>query len=151
MADFDIPIQNAPLPVITRSPSERLSLATPERITLAMLINACTAFASGCHQGARTSGLRFLAENSHRMPKSQKGWYIYHRYKKNKMMIGGLQAGVKRTLQWSIWPGVFLGTEAMLDDLRGGTSKDFFSTTVAGVVTGGIYSLLSKSPSKRMD
>ena len=49
-----------------------------------------------------------------------------------------------RMLKWSIWPAIFLETESMLDDARGGNSKDMGSTIVAGVVTGGIYSLTCK-------
>jgi hypothetical protein len=142
----NVPPESEPrVEVSLRSPQDRLSLPTPFRILLVTFLNASFAFTTGFTDGSRRAGLQFLAENSHRMPKSEKAWFIYHRYKSNYQIANGLQAGLTRMGRWSLWPAVFLGTESMLDDFRGGDSLDLGSTVVAGVMTGGIYSIFSKS------
>ncbi|TFY83935.1 hypothetical protein EWM64_g51 [Hericium alpestre] len=46
--------------------------------------------AIGLVRGSRAAGLRFLAENAHRPPKTVKGWYFYNKTKNYKMILAGL-------------------------------------------------------------
>jgi hypothetical protein len=124
--------------------SERLSMPPWTRITITTLFNATAALGTGFYASSHAAGLQFLAENSHRMPKSEKGWFIYQRYKTNYKIVRGVQGGVRRIAMWAPIPIVFLWTESMVDEVRGGESKDLASTVVAGVVTGGLFSLFSR-------
>ena len=45
-------------------------------------------------RGARMEGMRFLAENAHRPPRTIRGWYLYSKTKNYRMLLAGLrQAG----------------------------------------------------------
>ncbi|KAI0032049.1 hypothetical protein K488DRAFT_50811 [Vararia minispora EC-137] len=50
----------------------------------------------GGMRGARLAGMRFLAENAHRPPRTVRGWYLYNKSKNYKMVLAGLrEAGVQ--------------------------------------------------------
>ena len=87
------------------------------------------------------AGMVFRAENAHRFPTSQKGWYLYHKSKNYHAMLGGLKDGLKMTRKLSFLAGSFFCTEAAVDGVRG--NKDFASTAVAGCVVAGGFSALS--------
>lgn len=44
-------------------------------------------------RGSRAAGLRFLAENAHRPPRTVQGWYFYNKTKNYRMMLAGLRDG----------------------------------------------------------
>ncbi|KAF7301471.1 Non-specific serine/threonine protein kinase [Mycena indigotica] len=45
----------------------------------------------GLNRGAKLASLRFLAENAHRTPTTQKGWYYYHKTKNYRVILGALR------------------------------------------------------------
>ncbi|KAI0320694.1 hypothetical protein OF83DRAFT_1052629 [Amylostereum chailletii] len=47
--------------------------------------------AIGGVRGSREAGMRFLAENAHRPPKTVQGWYFYWKTKNYRMILGGLR------------------------------------------------------------
>ena len=47
--------------------------------------------AIGIVRGSRAAGLRFLAENAHRPPRTMEGWYFYYKTKNYRMMLAGLR------------------------------------------------------------
>ncbi|KAJ7283854.1 hypothetical protein C8J57DRAFT_956575, partial [Mycena rebaudengoi] len=49
----------------------------------------------GVNRGARLASMRFLAENAHRMPTTQQGWYYYHKTKNYRVMLGGLRGAAR--------------------------------------------------------
>lgn len=87
------------------------------------------------------AGMVFRAENAHRFPTSQKGWYLYHKTKNYHAILGGLKDGLKMTRKLSFLAGFFFGAEAVVDTARG--NKDFASTAVAGSVVAAGFSALS--------
>ncbi|BFZ59739.1 hypothetical protein YB2330_000755 [Saitoella coloradoensis] len=97
-------------------------------------------FLMGMYTGGKKTALQYLAENSHRLPKTQQGWYFYHKTKNYKVMLGGIQAGVKAAARVSGWTATYVLTEAGIDYVRGGR-KDFLATTGAAVSTIGFLSL----------
>ncbi|KAF7352990.1 Non-specific serine/threonine protein kinase [Mycena venus] len=50
----------------------------------------------GLNRGGRLASLRFLAENAHRTPTTQKGWYYYHKTKNYRIFLGGATGGRAR-------------------------------------------------------
>lgn len=87
------------------------------------------------------AGMRFRAENSHRFPTSQTGWYLYHKSKNYHVMLGGIKEGIKMGLKVGVWAGSFFVIENYVDGQRG--TKDFVSTAVAGLGVAGSFSLWS--------
>ncbi|KAJ7047595.1 hypothetical protein C8F04DRAFT_937026 [Mycena alexandri] len=49
----------------------------------------------GVNRGARLASLRFLAENAHRTPTTQKGWYYYHKTKNYRVILGALRGAAR--------------------------------------------------------
>ena len=122
--------------------AERLSTPAPLRITYGVLAAGFTGMFLGLSHGSKLAGLRFRAENAHRFPTSQKGWYLYHKSKNYHAMLGGLKDGVRMAGKLSFWAGSFFYVETMVDTARGG-NKDFASTTIASLVVAGGFSAWS--------
>ena len=96
----------------------------------------------GLSHGSKLAGMRFRAENAHRFPTTQKGWYLYHKSKNYHAMLGGLKDGGKMAVKLSFWAGSFFCAEIAVDNARGGV-KDFASTTIAGLGIAGLFSAWS--------
>ncbi|MCJ1398592.1 hypothetical protein MMC11_001792 [Xylographa trunciseda] len=91
----------------------------------------------GVSHGSQTAGLRFRAENAHRLPTSSTGWYLYHKSKNYHMMFGAIKEGLKMGSKVGFWVGGFFAVEEAIDRARG--RVDFLSTVVAGLsVAGGL-------------
>jgi hypothetical protein len=89
----------------------------------------------GVNRGGRLASLRFLAENAHRTPTTQKGWYLYHKTKNYRVVLGALRGAVRdggylgaATLGW-------VGLEEGLKKLGWGR----VAMSGAGVGMGGIF------------
>lgn len=142
--------------------SERLSLPFPLRLPLATSIAALSGLTLGLAHGSQERGLRFRAENAHRLPNSQVGWYLYHKSKNYHVALGGIQEGCKMALKQGFWVGAFFGMEEAVDRarfaarrrwvrLRGRgdvgdvvASRDFCSSVLAGLGTAGGFSAWSR-------
>lgn len=124
---------------------ERLSLAPTARIVFASSLAFVTGSALGISHGAQMAALRFRAENSHRLPTSQRGWYLYHKTKNYYVMRDALREGMKMGTKLSFWVGAFFLVEEAVDQLRW-LHKDFLSTTVAGLSIAGAFSWWSQLP-----
>jgi hypothetical protein len=92
--------------------------------------------------GGRRAALIFTAENAHRTPKSQKGWYFYHKTKNYRIMYGGLVEGVRYGARMAGWVAMFCVFEDAVDRLRG--RVDAGATVCAGLGTAGAFSLWSE-------
>ena len=124
--------------------NERLSLPRSVRVTGGVGL-ACLAGASlGFSHGGTIAGMRFRAENAHRFPSSQAGWYLYHKSKNYNVVVGSVKEGLKMGLKVAVWTGGFLGIEEFVDENRG--TKDFVSSAFAGLGVGAAFSLWSKRP-----
>jgi len=100
-------------------PNERLSLPFILREPLCILIGSGAGFLLGAAHGGTYSGLVFRAENAHRLPTSQVGWYLYHKSKNYHVMLGGIKEGVRMGARIGLWTGTFFWIEEAVDRLRG--------------------------------
>ena len=96
----------------------------------------------GITHGGQTAGLRFRAENAHRLPSSSTGWYLYHKSKNYNMALGGVKEGFKMGAKLSFWVGAFFTMEEVIDRTWG--KQDFRSTTAAGWIFAGGFSAWCK-------
>ena len=164
-----------PLTTISTTTTNRLSLPFPLRLPLLLTFSAFTGMCLGLTHGSQESGLRFRAENSHRLPHSQTGWYLYHKSKNYHMMLGGIQEGFKMSGRLAVWTGVFVVGEELVDRGRGRVvrvwrgvrddgsgrdgggedvdvavtpagNRDFVSTLLAGIGTAGAFSVWNGFP-----
>lgn len=88
------------------------------------------------------AGLRYRAENAHRLPNTSTGWYLYHKSKNYHVILGGVKGGLKMGSKVASLAGGFFMIEAALDGLRGG--QDFVSSLAAGLGIAGGFSIWSK-------
>lgn len=175
---IDVPPETSPPPnPTTLRPAappcpDRLGMSFDRRL----LLSTFTAFTCGSILGytttARLAALRFRAENAHRLPISQPGWYLYHKSKSYYKMRHGIVAGLRSGGYIAAWSIVFFVVEESMDVFRGtwragrtlgemegidelsvermevGVEKcrDFVSSAVAGMVTGGLWSAWNAFP-----
>lgn len=123
--------------------SSRLSMPFRERLILSECGAAIGGFALGATQGGLVAGLRFRAENAHRLPETTTGWYFYHRSKNYNAMFGGIKEGLRLGGRTCVWVSAYVLAEEAVDQLRGG-SRDFVSSVVASLALAGFVSAWSK-------
>lgn len=121
----------------------RLSLPPRNRILLAAVAAGITGAGLGMFHGANMTGLRFRAENAHRLPTSQQGWFLYHKSKNYAVMVGGTKEARRMGSKLAAWTALFLVIEELVDRSR--ERRDALSTICAGLTTAGAFSLYSKS------
>ncbi|KAJ4352027.1 uncharacterized protein N0V89_007373 [Didymosphaeria variabile] len=181
-AQLDSDSAQSPNDAITSESSTARPLATlsPERLGMPfdrrLLLATFTSFSCGSMLGylntSRLASLRFRAENAHRLPISQPGWYLYHKSKNYYKLKHGITAGLRSGVFLAAWTSIFFVVEESLDVFRGTwragrtigemegvseldidkvntgveKSRDFLSSVVAGMVTGGLWSAWNKFP-----
>jgi hypothetical protein len=121
----------------------RFSLPFGMRLPLATSLSFVAGMTLGLSHGSQTAGLRFRAENAHRLPTNPTGWYLYHKSKNYQMAWGGIKEGFKMGAKVSFWTAGFFGIEEMFDRYRG--TKDFINTVIASLSVAGGFSLWSNS------
>ncbi len=139
---------DAPPPLSAPTSPHRLSIPFSVRLPVAGGVGFVSGMALGVSHGSQLAGLRFRAENAHRLPQSPTGWYLYHKSKNYHVMLGGIKEAFKMGGKVSIWVAGFFTVEEAVDRVRGG-KRDFFSTVVAGLGVAGGFSLWSKSLKRR--
>ncbi|KAJ7068061.1 hypothetical protein C8F01DRAFT_1116699 [Mycena amicta] len=91
----------------------------------------------GINRGARLASLRFLAENAHRPPTTQKGWYYYHKTKNYRVMLGGLRGGARDGGYLGLVSVGWVGIEAGLEQMGwGGVAMTGAGVGTAGIICG---------------
>jgi hypothetical protein len=123
--------------------NSRFSLPFEFRLPLATSLSFIAGMALGLSHGSQTAGLRFRAENAHRLPQTPTGWYLYHKSKNYRMALGGVKEGLKMGPKISVWTAGFFCIEEMFDRYRG--TKDFINTIIASLSVAGAFSLWSMS------
>ena len=121
----------------------RLSIPFKYRLPATTIGGSAVGLLLGISHGSRVTGLRFRAENAHRLPSSSTGWYLYHKSKNYHMALGGVKEGLKMGAKMSFWVGTFFTIEEAIDGFSG--KRDFMSTTAAGLTVAGGFSAWSKS------
>jgi hypothetical protein len=122
--------------------NSRFSLPFHSRLPLATTMSFLVGMGLGVSHGSRETGLRFRAENAHRLPSTPTGWYLYHKSKNYQMAYGGIMEGLKMGAKVSIWTAGFFSIEEMFDRYRG--TKDFINTVIASLSVAGAFSVWSK-------
>jgi hypothetical protein len=128
----------------------RFSMPFGVRLPVATSLSFLVGMSLGLSHGSQVAGLRFRAENAHRLPTSPTGWYLYHKSKNYHMAFGGVKEGFKMGAKVSVWTAGFFYIEDMFDRYRG--TKDFINTVIASLSVAGAFSLWStRIPSYSQD
>ena len=138
-------------PGITGYANERLSIPLLLRAPLLLATSFTAGFSLGAVHGGSIAAYRYRAENAHRLPTTQTGWYLYQKSKNYHSIIGGVTEGVKLGGILCAWATIFMCCEEAVDNLRGRLfakgdddfaygQRDSASTVVAAMSTAGIYS-----------
>ena len=136
---------------ITGHPNERLSIPFILRAPLLLCSSAVVGFSLGAAHGGSIAAYRYRAENAHRLPTTQTGWYLYHKSKNYHSILGGVKEGVKLGGVLCGWATIFMCCEEIVDKSRerifargadddAPGQRDAASTVVAAMSTAGIYS-----------
>ncbi|EWC43591.1 hypothetical protein DRE_01478 [Drechslerella stenobrocha 248] len=113
-------------------------------MTLANLFAFSSVFITTAIETTHTASLRFRAENAHRLPRSQKDWFFYHRSRSYAAMHAAVVRGVKRGVGMCGYVSLFLGVENAVDVARG--RVDFAGSLLAGGVAGAWFGVVRKLP-----
>lgn len=117
--------------------TQRLNMAPVPRVFLTILAGSTYGFMSGFHGNFKLAGLRYLAQNAHRLPITKGGWYFYHKRKNYVVLKDALGGGIKGALKFGLGTTIYFATEASVDELRGGgENMDFLSTVTAATTLG---------------
>ena len=162
--------QSPPPPYLSNAP--RLGMPFDRRLLLTTTLSFLSGFTLGSINAGHVSSLRFRAENAHRLPISQPGWYLYHKSKNYYKWKHGVVEGFRKGGYVAAWASVFFLVEESLDVFRGtwragrtlrdmegvdeldlprvdravAGSRDFVSSAMAGMVTGGCWSVWHQFP-----
>lgn len=121
--------------------NNRLSRPGPARIVF-YFTNALGIFwVIGFLRARRLTAHQFLAENSHRLPTSDAGWYLYHRAKNYRVLWQGFKGGVKYGFAGGAF-AFFYGfvEEAWDQGVRKG-KVDASGSLVAGTATATVFAM----------
>ncbi|KAF3932815.1 hypothetical protein ABW19_dt0208584 [Dactylella cylindrospora] len=147
LQSFSLPPTNHPHETSTSStPSlpTRLNIHPFARFLFANIFAFTGTFISTAIRTTHTASLQFRAENAHRLPRSQKDWFFYHRSRNYYSAYRAFVAGWRRALGMCGYVGLFVIAENGVDVARG--RVDFLGTVVAGGVTGGVFGGVNKLP-----
>src|ERR1700737_1902173 len=99
----------------------RLSRPAPDRLAMYLTNSFAIFWVIGFLRTRRLAAHQFLAENSHRLPTSDAGWYLYHRAKNYQVVWRGAKGGLKYGLAGGAC-GFLYGfvEEAWAQGIRGG-------------------------------
>ena len=154
------------------STSPRLDMPFDRRLLLTTSLSFLSGFTLGSLNAGHMASLRFRAENAHRLPVSNPGWYLYHKSKNYYKWRYGIVEGLRKGTYIAAWTSVFFVVEESLDIFRGtwragrtveemegvdeldirriergvARSRDFVSSAMAGMVTGGLWSAWHQFP-----
>ncbi|CAE7032276.1 hypothetical protein PTTW11_04964 [Pyrenophora teres f. teres] len=166
-------------PTVTRTPPTKPPLHVPRldmpfdrRLLLTTTLSFLSGFTLGSLSAGHMASLRFRAENAHRLPVSNPGWYLYHKSKNYYKWRYGIVEGLRKGTYIAAWSSVFFIVEESLDVFRGtwragrtveemegvdeldirridrgvARSRDAGSSALAGMVTGGLWSAWHQFP-----
>lgn len=107
----------------------RFGIRPQYRLPSIMAMSSIVGVFWGFYRGFSETSLVYLAENSHRLPKTVGGWYFYHKRKNYVCIKNGLVNSLKTSLKLGSAVTGYFALEAYLDQFRG--TVDFANTTVA--------------------
>ena len=128
---------------ITTPKQDAIRLRIPPRLYIVPTTAFFVGLTIGFVRGARRTGLRFLAENAHRPPRTMKGWYFYNKTKNYRMLYGGGKGAIKEA---SRLVGISMGWVGIEEGLRWmGHPWNEVAEVGAGLGTAGIFCAVCKS------
>lgn len=119
----------------------RLGIEIKDRLPYTAASAFAVGMAIGASHGSKKAAYQFRAENAHRFPTTSTGWFLYHKSKNYKSIVGGVKDGMKLGLKLGAGAMAFCLFEETVDYARH-DRRDFLSTVTAGLSFSGIYSLL---------
>ncbi|PLB45634.1 hypothetical protein P170DRAFT_478587 [Aspergillus steynii IBT 23096] len=138
--------QQPPSAVDPESPTPqdkpRFGLKPDQRLPYIALATFGTGMGIGAFHGSQTASYRFRAENAHRFPTTNKGWFLYHKDKSNLRLVTAVKEGFKMGAKLGAGALAFGFFEETVDKAR--NDRDFLSTVTAGLTFSGIYSVLAR-------
>ncbi|KAH8830236.1 hypothetical protein DL96DRAFT_1592111 [Flagelloscypha sp. PMI_526] len=94
----------------------------PSRFIWATGTGMVLGMALGMARGSREAGLRFLAENAHRPPKTVEGWYFYRKTKNYRVMLAAGREGGRQGMKLASVCATWATIESVMGDI-GGVNK----------------------------
>ena len=131
---------SAPQDKPVSDPNARFGLKPDQRLPYIAMATFGTGMGIGAFHGSQTASYRFRAENAHRFPTTNKGWFLYHKDKSNLRLVTAVKEGLKMGTKLSAGALAFGFFEETVDKAR--NDRDFLSTVTAGLTFSGIFSLL---------
>ncbi|KAI1583034.1 hypothetical protein PtrEW13061_009002 [Pyrenophora tritici-repentis] len=101
------------------STSPRLDMPFDRRLLLTTTLSFLSGFTLGSLSAGHMASLRFRAENAHRLPVSNPGWYLYHKSKNYYKWRYGIVEGLRKGTYIAAWSSIFFIVEESLDVFRG--------------------------------
>jgi len=121
--------------------NNRLSRTGPERLVFYFTNAFCAFWLVGFLRTRRLTAHQFLAENSHRLPTSDAGWYLYHRAKNYRTLWNGIKGGFRHGFLGGTMVYLYGYIEEFWDqEVRGG-KVDALGSLVAGTATAGVFGM----------
>ena len=115
--------------------NSRFGIRPEYRLTGIAFMTSIFGVFDGFYRGFTSQSLVYLAENSHRLPKTVGGWYFYHKRKNYVCITNGIVNGTKLSAKLTLAVTGYFTLEAMLDEAR--DKVDFINT----LATSGIAAL----------
>ncbi|KAK9237585.1 hypothetical protein V1525DRAFT_403600 [Lipomyces kononenkoae] len=118
-------------------PKYRLGTHPSVRLPFLLIATGILTFPLGLFRGSKVGGLKYLAENSHRLPGTVQGWYFYHKQKNYIILKDGMIESFKFGVRSIAFVSTMFGIEALLDWVRG--QIDFMNTVAGASAVGFLY------------
>jgi hypothetical protein len=133
-----------PRPEVIVDHNNRLSRPGGARLAFYFTNSLAVFWVIGFLRARRFAAHQFLAENSHRLPTSDAGWYLYHRAKNYQVVWRGIKGGMKTGFTGAGMAFLYGFMEEFWDqDVRGG-KVDAGGSLFAGTVTAGAFAMTKK-------
>lgn len=140
---------------ITGHSNERLSIPFAFRAPVLMTASFLCGLSLGAAHGGPKAAYRYRAENAHRLPTTQTGWFLYQKSKNYHATLGALKEGFKFGGVCTGWATLFMVTEEIIDQSRGRLfakgddevkpgQRDAANTVIAAMSMAGLYSWRSR-------
>jgi hypothetical protein len=129
------------VPSTAKNHDNRLSRPAPNRLALYFTNSFAIFFFIGFLRARRLAANQFLAENSHRLPTSDAGWYLYHRAKNYRVVWKAVNSGVKYGFAGGACGLLYGYVEHTWDQRVRHGMVDPGGSMVAGTVTAGVFAV----------
>lgn len=134
-------VEKSSAPEVIVDHSNRLSRPGPARMTFYFTNSLAAFWVIGFLRTRRLAAHQFLAENSHRLPTSDAGWYLYHRAKNYRVVWRGFKGGIQTALVGGACAFLYGFVEEAWDQGVRKGKVDAAGSMVAGGVTAGAFAI----------